>query len=114
MIKLKTLCASLVAGIALSFAANVPAGNVTKADNTDALNLGTSWVGGAPPTSADIAVWDGTVLAANTVNLGATTNWAGIQIINPGGAVNITNASTTLILGASGIDTSLGSQTLTL
>jgi fibronectin-binding autotransporter adhesin len=114
MIRTQPVCALLVAIAALAIAANVSAANVTKADNTDNLNLGSSWTGNVPPTSADVAVWDSTVTAANTVNLGATTNWAGIQILNPAGAVSITNASTTLIIGASGVDTSSGTQTLTL
>ena len=44
----------------------VHAGDVYKADNTDNLNLGSSWTNGVPPTSGDIAVWDATVTAANT------------------------------------------------
>jgi hypothetical protein len=55
--------------------------------------------------SADVAVWDLTVLAANTANLGASTNWAGIRLNGVGGNVAITNAATTLTLGGSGIDT---------
>jgi fibronectin-binding autotransporter adhesin len=90
------------------------AADVIKADNADNLNLGSSWSGGVPPTSADVAVWDATVTIANPVNLGANTNWAGIRILNPGGAVNITNTTTTLTLGASGIDTSGASQPLVL
>jgi len=110
---LKSLIALFgVGGALLSFHAS--AGTVTKADNTTSLDQGASWVSGTPPTAADVAVWDSTVTAANTVDLGVSTNWAGIQILNPGGAVNITNVNTTLLLGASGVDTSGGSQNLTL
>lgn len=91
------------------------AASITKADGSAAtLTNSAAWVGGVPPGSTDIAVWDSTVLAAYTLNLGATTNWAGIQILNPGGAVTITNVNTTLLIGGSGVDTSGGSQTLTL
>ena len=55
------------------------AANMFKANNADNLNLGTSWAGGVPPTSGDVAVWDSTVGAANSVVLGASTNWAGIK-----------------------------------
>ena len=84
----------------------------TRANNTDNLNLSTAWVGGIIPGSADIALWNGTVTAANTSLLGADTSWAGISITSPGGAVNI-SAGNTLTLGASGI-TSTGTQVLTL
>src|SRR5262249_51890151 len=57
------------------------------------LNIGTSWVGGTPPTSADVAVWDSTVTIARTNLLGSDTNWGGIVIspagANPGGPVTI-------------------------
>jgi autotransporter-associated beta strand protein len=86
---------------------------VVKADNADNLNLGSSWVGGVPPTSSDVAVWDSTVTAANTVALGANTNWAGIAIANPGGLVTV-SAGNTLSLGASGVDLSQATYGLTL
>jgi len=100
--------------VALEMSAHVSAANVTKADGTAALNTSAAWVSGVPPTSSDMAVWDNTVLTAYTLNLGATTNWAGIQILNPGGAVTITNVNATLLIGGSGVDTSGGSQSLTL
>jgi fibronectin-binding autotransporter adhesin len=65
------------------------AANVFKANNADNLNLGTSWTGGVPPTSGDVAVWDSTVGAANSVVLGASTNWAGIKESSVGGAVTV-------------------------
>lgn len=63
--------------------------DVVKENNTDALNLGSSWVGLGAPTSADVAVWDATVVGANTVNPGANLDWSGIRIGAPGGAVTI-------------------------
>ncbi|HZL78297.1 MAG TPA: autotransporter-associated beta strand repeat-containing protein, partial [Candidatus Limnocylindrales bacterium] len=63
--------------------------NIYKTDNADNLNLTTSWTGGATPTLADIAVWDNTVTAANTVLLGVDTNWAGIKILDPAGLVTV-------------------------
>ena len=49
--------ASLMAG-------SVSASDVFKADNSDDLNLTTSWTGGVVPTAADVGVWDGTITAA--------------------------------------------------
>ncbi len=96
------------------------AATVIKENNSDNLNLGTSWVGGAPPASADIAQWDSTVTDTNTVLLGASTNWAGIIVVAPGGPVTLDSDGSTLgLVGASGniIDltsTATGSNHLTL
>ena len=65
------------------------AANISKADNTDNLNLGSSWTGGTPPTSSDVAVWDSTVTAARANTLGASTNWQGIQISGVQGAPTV-------------------------
>jgi autotransporter-associated beta strand protein len=85
----KTLITLLAVGTVLSFAASVSAANVTKADDTDNLNLGSSWVGGTAPGSADIGVWDGTITAARTNVLGQDATWAGIQILTPAGNVGV-------------------------
>jgi autotransporter-associated beta strand protein len=83
--------------------------DVFKANNTDALNLGSSWVGGVVPTSGDIAVWDSTVTTANTVSMGGSLDFGGIRIINPGGAVTINgSAGQVLTLGPGGIEASSG------
>ncbi|HET6408147.1 MAG TPA: hypothetical protein VFG14_09725, partial [Chthoniobacteraceae bacterium] len=69
----------------------VPKANaqIVKANNTDNLNLGSSWVGGVAPGAADLALWDATVVGPNTTILGANLNWSGVSIANPGGAVTI-------------------------
>jgi autotransporter-associated beta strand protein len=89
------------------------AGVVLKANNTDPLNLDTSWVGGVAPGSGDVAAWDSTVTAANATALGADLSWQGIQVTNPGGAVTI-GAGNTLTLGSGGIDMSAATQNATL
>ena len=81
--------------------------------NTDNLNLTSSWVTSAVPTSTDIGKWDSTVAAANTTSLGADLTWQGVIIANPAGLVTI-NAGNTLNIGSSGIDLSAATQNLTL
>jgi autotransporter-associated beta strand protein len=96
-------------------AASAPAADVIKANNTNALNLGTSWTSGTALTSADVAVWNNTVTAANTVALGGSLSWAGVRIANPGGAVVVQSGSAqTLTLGTSGIDMSSATQNMSL
>ncbi|MBC8095288.1 MAG: autotransporter-associated beta strand repeat-containing protein [Akkermansiaceae bacterium] len=103
---------ALLATTAL-FCSSAQAADVVKADNPDDLNLGTSWVGGVTPTSNDIAVWNSTVTSASFLSLGASTNWAGIRIVNPFDLVTI-NAGSILTNGASGIDMSAATVDLTL
>ena len=86
----------------------------TKANNTTALNLTGSWVGGVVPTSVDTALWNSTVTTANTVALGANASWLGLTIANPGGNVTIGTTTATLTLGINGIDMSAASRDLTI
>ena len=99
----------------VAVAANACAGTLIKANNANLLNDVNSWVGGtATPGSGDIAQWDSTVTAANSVGLGTPANWSGILLNNPGGLVTITNDVNSLTLGAGGIDLSLTNNGLTL
>ncbi|KMQ52932.1 Fibronectin type III domain protein [Chitinispirillum alkaliphilum] len=82
----------------------VTAGDRVKEDNTDNLDLSSSWVGGTVPTNVDTAVWDTTVTTANTVIMGSDAEWNKLRIAHPGGDVAINN--NTLTLGAGGIDMS--------
>src|SRR5580765_5743227 len=107
------LVAALCALMCLS-GGMVSAATITKADTADNLDQGTSWVGGLPPTSADVGLFDATLAGANvTFTLNQDTNWAGLQLTAPAAALTI-NAGNTLSLGASGIDMSAASQDLTL
>ena len=91
------------------------AADVVKANNTTALNVGTSWVGGAVLGTSDVAVWNSTVTGANTSVLGADLSWQGIRIANPGGAIVIGAVATnTLTLGSAGIDMTAATQNLTI
>jgi len=85
----------------------------TKQDNTDALNLGTSWVGGTAPGADNVALWNRTLPTAGSAALGADRSWHGLRIADPGGLVTIP-AGNTLTLGASGIDMAAATQDLTI
>ena len=95
-----------VSGNTLNLVITSTAISVVKADNIDNLNLGTSWVGGSAPDSTKVATWNGTVMSANTTDLGVDATWAGISILNPNGLVTI-NGSSTLTLGDAAIDIDL-------
>jgi autotransporter-associated beta strand protein len=79
-----------------------------KANNTDDLNLASSWTAFIP--IAGIAEWDSTVAGANTTSLGADLTFSGIRISNPGGLVTI-NPGNTLTLGGAPVDIDLSSAT---
>lgn len=80
----------------------VMAADVVKANNSDALNLPTSWLGGVVPGAADIAVWDASSAAA-LVPMGAAQTWLGVRVTDITGPAGI-SASNTLTLGNGGID----------
>jgi hypothetical protein len=69
--------------------ATLQAASITNADAAVTLNLAGSWVGGVPPGSGDVAVWDSTVQNNLTKTLGASASWGGIQFLNPGGLVTV-------------------------
>ena len=102
-----------VSGNTLNLVITSTAVSVVKANNTNNLNLGTSWVGGLAPDAVKTAVWDSTVTAANTTILGTDVTWGGIAIANPSGPVTI-NAGNTLTLGAAAIDIDLSTATADL
>src|SRR5688572_5024126 len=117
------LAAPLVGSIALLLPGM--AADIQKANNSDALNLTSSWTGGALPGINDVAVWDATSFTAGALAsqpiLGADASWFGIRIGNVPGAANaattmvgIQNAGSanTLTIGAGGIDMSAATKTL--
>jgi autotransporter-associated beta strand protein len=101
------------APIFFSLWSHAAAEDITKANNPDDLNLGSSWALGTAPGAGDFALWNDTVLGTNSTLLGANLSWGGIRITNPGGAVTI-GAGNTLTLGTGGIDMSGASQGLTI
>jgi len=93
-----------------------------KADNSDALNLASSWLGDIPlPT--ETPVWDNTITSPISTALGADTTWAGITDTCTNGTVAITGANilaagavtiaegASLVLGNGGSTLSLSSLT---
>ena len=98
-----------------SVALSVFSALITKANNLTALNIGTSWTGGAVPTSSQVASWNSTVTAARSVVIGGNLSFAGIQVTNPTGLQTISATSgSSLTLGTEGIDMSLASANLTI
>lgn len=78
------------------------AADIYKLNNTNDLNLGSSWLNGAVPGSADYGVW-GTDLpsTANSTVLGANLTWLGIKVTSPGWVM--INAGNTLAVGVGGL-----------
>jgi len=97
----------------IAFATLAAGATITKGNNTTNLNLTGSWLGGVVPGTSDIALWNSTVTAANTVLLGGNMSLLGLSIQNPGGTVTI-SAGNTLTLGASGLNMSAATQNLLL
>jgi len=100
--------ASLCSNLSASWAASI-----TNADTGGSLTLPASWVGHQAPESSDVAVW-ATNLTSGTSALGGAATWAGIQILRPAAPIVISADGNTLTLGASGIDMSLATNSLTL
>lgn len=109
------LMAACLSALALTLSLRTaPAATITNADTSATLNLGSAWVGGVVPGSANVVVWDNNVQVNLSKTLGASAAWAGIQELNPGGPVVIGADGSTLTLGASGIDLSQATTGLTL
>lgn len=91
--------------------------SIIKTNNTNALNLGSSWIGGAAPASGDLAVWNSSS-AVGTLALGADVSWGGIYVSNTApGSVTLTNAVgtlNTLTLGGNGVTFAPAGKYLTL
>jgi len=99
----------------ITFSMASQAAEIAKTDDANALNLGTSWVGGTAPGAADVALYDSTLTAARNSAIGDDASWAGIKVVTTGGVHRIGNSGTgtggkILTLGSSGIDMSAASQ----
>jgi autotransporter-associated beta strand protein len=100
----------------LATSAIIQAANIEKANNSTALNLGTSWVGGNAPGINDIADYTSTVTLNLNTPLGGDLSFAGIRIGATGGSATTMTISgaNTLTLGASGIDMSAANSNLAI
>jgi fibronectin-binding autotransporter adhesin len=93
--------------IAVSFAtlANIAgAANIIKADNSDALNLTSSYIGGALPTASDTLFYDSTLTAISNSRLGASLSISGINISSGLENTIALTSGSTLTIGAGGIN----------
>jgi autotransporter-associated beta strand protein len=93
----------------LCFAAQ--AADIVKTNNNDALNLGSSWVGGTAPGANDRAIYNQTTTLTN--DLGADLSWSGIVLTNNTRSW-IISGSNTLTLGAGGIDMAAAGNNFTI
>ena len=91
-----------------------PAGAMVKANNFDNLNLGSSWVGGVAPGSADYAFMNEVVTMPITNSLGASLSWKGIILAGNTVPWEISDAVNTLTIGSGGIDMSAAGENLTI
>jgi autotransporter-associated beta strand protein len=113
----KRIARSLSASAFLLLVAQLPAGEIIKANNTTALNATGAWAGSVVPTSGDIAVWDSTTTADRSNALGGNVSFGGIKVTNVAGGTTQTITTTTgavLTLGSSGIDMSAATVNLTI
>lgn len=85
-----------------------------KANNTDNLNLASSWTNNLPPGTADVAQFDSTITGPLTVSLGADLSWNQINFINPGGDVTINAGNTLTLSNNTPLAFSAGTASLTL
>jgi autotransporter-associated beta strand protein len=83
----------------------VKADVISKANNTDTLNLGTSWVNSVAPGVNDVAQWDFNVTSGATYTLGSDISWKGMVITATCSNTFSFAAGNTLTLGESGITT---------
>lgn len=69
-------------------------GTIAKANNSNDLNLGSSWIGGRVPSAIGTAQWASAVTSANTTRLGVDATWGSLLITDPAGLVTISEGST--------------------
>jgi fibronectin-binding autotransporter adhesin len=107
-----SLTSIAAAGSLLLFGAlSSQAANVLKSATGTDLNAPASW-GGATPTSADVATWDGTSLGAG-LTLGANTNWQGVSVSGALTDISVTGSGV-LTVGSGGFDLSASANNMTL
>jgi len=68
---------------------DLPAATRVKANNSDALNLASSWTNAIVPGGADVAQFDAAITGPLSLTLGADTAWNQINFVNPAGEVTV-------------------------
>lgn len=84
-----------------------------KANNTNDLNVGTSWSNFIVPDSTDRAIFTTNIAAALTSRLGSDLAWRGIALISNTAPWTITGTNI-LTIGSAGIDLSQAQANLTI
>ncbi|GAT32228.1 PEP-CTERM protein-sorting domain-containing protein [Terrimicrobium sacchariphilum] len=105
----------LLACLPLGLVAQAQATEIQKANNSNALNLTSSWVGGVVPGASDIALFDSTMTSTRYTAIGGNVSFGGIKVTNLGSEqyLNAT-AGAAMTLGSSGIDMSAATANLTI
>lgn len=101
------------------------AADISKLQNTTALNLPGAWTGNVVPGTGDVMLWDSIYTTPGLVGtlsqLGADLSVQGLKVTNVGGAANAattqvgfqdTSSAHTLTIGSSGINMAAATQTL--
>lgn len=105
---------SLIVGILVSCTSSLQAATRAKANNSDNLNLISSWTNNLAPGTADVALFDSTVTTPITVALGGDLIWNQINFINPGGDVTISAGNMLTLSNNTPLTFGAGTANLTL
>jgi len=119
----RPVLATAALALVLAFAGSAGATAYTKADNSTAMNVTTSWTPNGSPGASDTVSWTGSysALANLGATFGAATSWQGITVGNISGAdaglvsLGGTGVSASqLTIGSSGLDMSGANQNVVL
>jgi autotransporter-associated beta strand protein len=105
---------SLAWSVLICATVNLPAATRTKADNTDNLNLTSSWTTGIVPIGADVAQFEVTITGPLTLSLGADTAWNQINFADPGGDITLSAGNTLTLSNNNPVIFGTGAANLTL
>ncbi|AHF90148.1 autotransporter [Opitutaceae bacterium TAV5] len=96
------------AAVVFASAANLPAADLIKANNTTALGTAGSYtVAGATPTNADTIIFNDTLSSVSSFNSGGTTA-RGLRLLDPANDITLSVGNSTLSLGVNGSATDGG------
>ena len=97
-------------------AAAAHAGEITKANNSDSLINGSSWVNNIAPGASDTALFDVTYGQTGTLGTGGPLSWGGIKVTTGSSLIDIQNttAENHVGIGSGGIDMSEAARNLTI